>query len=55
MKLGVGVLFTHTGKRETSIDCAPWKSYWEEESKGGYDCHKIALLLSLIFSYPAKL
>lgn len=56
MKLGVGVMlmFAHTGKRETSIDCAPWKSYWEEERKGGYDCHKIALLLSLIFFLPSK-
>lgn len=56
MKLGVGVMlvYTHAGKREASIDSAPWKNYWEQETKGGYGCHKIAFLLSLIFSYPAK-
>lgn len=46
---------THTGIRETWMACATWKSYWVEERKGGYDCHKTALLLRLIFCYPAKL
>lgn len=49
------LMFTHTGNRETSTDCAPWKSYWEEERKKVCDYHTIALLLSLIFSYPVKL
>lgn len=47
--------YSHTGKRETGVACATWKSYWGEEGKGGYDCHKTAFLLSLIFCYPAKL
>ena len=41
--------YSHTGERETGIACATWKSYWEEERKGSYDCHKTALLSSLIF------